>query len=362
MQVVEEELRRIPPRVARRYTQQLWSITYIPQAGGPGRAVTLPDASSCREQHTQHCSHPTTNTPSHTHIQPPPSFPQVGYVMQVTGRQLSEELLELMPDYELAWSQHDSGDAGGGGGAADSDARAGGGGSLAAGGDGGGGGIDPGFSAFYRTASTARLSARYGDLMYRMKDLEVAAVGAGLAAPALACNSEQITPAAHHAILLLCRPHRAPDLPHVQCSICTELIRRLLVFRPALQAASAAVAELDCQLALAGVAREYGYCRPVLVEDSVLEIRGGGRFRQCVGSFWLLGSQSGRTNKQYTLSNQPLNTRPPPPGRAPHRPRGIPLCPQRHVNAAGGAAGARDHGAQRQREELLHQAGGGRRV
>lgn len=41
-QVVEQELRRIPAHVARRYTQQLWSITYIPQvhctaaAGGAG--------------------------------------------------------------------------------------------------------------------------------------------------------------------------------------------------------------------------------------------------------------------------------------------------------------------------------------
>lgn len=27
--------------------------------------------------------------------------------MQVTGQQLSEELLELLPDYSLAWSQHE---------------------------------------------------------------------------------------------------------------------------------------------------------------------------------------------------------------------------------------------------------------
>lgn len=37
-QVVEQELGRIPPSVARRYTQQLWSITYIPQVRG-GAAV-----------------------------------------------------------------------------------------------------------------------------------------------------------------------------------------------------------------------------------------------------------------------------------------------------------------------------------
>jgi hypothetical protein len=30
-QVVEDELHRIPPHVAARYSEQLWSITYIPQ-------------------------------------------------------------------------------------------------------------------------------------------------------------------------------------------------------------------------------------------------------------------------------------------------------------------------------------------
>lgn len=70
-----------------------------------------------------------------------------------------------------------------------------------------------------------------------------------------------------------CRPRLHPA---TQSSIGTELIRRLLAFRPALLAASAAVAELDCLLSLAGVARDNGYCRPEVVEEPVLEIREGG--------------------------------------------------------------------------------------
>jgi len=95
--------------------------------------------------------------------------------MQVTGQQLSEELLELLPDYELAWSQHDDGDAigdeagGGGGGGAEGNGST----AAAAAAGGGGGGYSSGFSAFYRTASTMQLSVEYGDLMYKIRDLEV---------------------------------------------------------------------------------------------------------------------------------------------------------------------------------------------
>lgn len=60
-----------------------------------------------------------------------------------------------------------------------------------------------------------------------------------------------------------------------QASICTELIKRLLQFGPALIAASAAVAELDCLCSLAAAARELGYCRPQLVQESVIHIEGG---------------------------------------------------------------------------------------
>lgn len=76
--------------------------------------------------------------------------------------------------------------------------------------------------------------------------------------------------------MLLLNPFPAPHVPpSLQSSICTELIRRLLAFRAALNAASGAAAELDCLLALADVARDNGYCRPVLVEEPVLEIVGG---------------------------------------------------------------------------------------
>jgi hypothetical protein len=110
--------------------------------------------------------------------------------MQVTGRQLSEELLDLLPDYKLAWTQQGTGGAGaltqpvpaesGAPSASRAPAASGapGGSSWGGGGNGhgasdegaGGGG---GFVAYYRTASTQRLSRQYGDLMYRMRDLEV---------------------------------------------------------------------------------------------------------------------------------------------------------------------------------------------
>jgi hypothetical protein len=64
-------------------------------------------------------------------------------------------------------------------------------------------------------------------------------------------------------------------LSTLQASICTELIKRLLQYGPALTAASAAVAELDCLCSLAAAARELGYCRPQLVADSMIHIKGG---------------------------------------------------------------------------------------
>jgi len=60
-----------------------------------------------------------------------------------------------------------------------------------------------------------------------------------------------------------------------QGTICTELVKRLLVFSPQLQATSAVVAELDCLMAFAVCARDRQYCRPSLVAENVLEIRGG---------------------------------------------------------------------------------------
>jgi hypothetical protein len=73
----------------------------------------------------------------------------VGYVMQVTGAQLSPELLELLPDYQLAFS----GDQG----------------TMPAGvGDPGGG-----YSAFYYAQCTQQLNQQYGDILYKIQDLEV---------------------------------------------------------------------------------------------------------------------------------------------------------------------------------------------
>jgi hypothetical protein len=74
---------------------------------------------------------------------------QVGYVMQVTGAQLSPELLELLPDYQLAFS----GDQG----------------TMPAGvGDPAGG-----YSAFYYAQCTQQLNQQYGDILYKVQDLEV---------------------------------------------------------------------------------------------------------------------------------------------------------------------------------------------
>jgi len=42
-----------------------------------------------------------------------------------------------------------------------------------------------------------------------------------------------------------------------------------------LTAAAAVIAELDCLCSFALVARELGYCRPVLTQDNVLHIKGG---------------------------------------------------------------------------------------
>jgi hypothetical protein len=96
--------------------------------------------------------------------------------MQVTGRQLSEELLELLPDYELMWGQHDVVSADGTAAiGADGNQQQQGQGGAAGGGVGGGGGS--GFTAFYKTRSCTRLSSEFGDLMYKMRDLEVSQCG-----------------------------------------------------------------------------------------------------------------------------------------------------------------------------------------
>jgi hypothetical protein len=156
----------------------------------------------------------------------------------------------------------------------------------------------------------------------------------------------------HTPPLAPARPRPTPQ-PPPQCSICTELIRRLLTFRPALTAASAAVAELDVLLSLSAVAREQGYCRPAVVADNVLEIKqgvrppGGGVLAVRAG--WLLALLIvGRDVRHRSVCTCHLPcaifcpclpcplppARPPPPGRRAHR-RPQRLRAQRHHYAPG---------------------------
>lgn len=100
--------------------------------------------------------------------------------MQVTGGQLSEELLDLLPDYELAWTHEGVGNSGGPDHASNPDAAqlpapSAGGSAAHSGGvpiGGGRGGVE-GFCAYYHTKSTSRLSGRYGDLLFKVRDMEV---------------------------------------------------------------------------------------------------------------------------------------------------------------------------------------------
>jgi hypothetical protein len=100
----------------------------------------------------------------------------------------------------------------------------------------------------------------------------------GPAASVLCCRHPHPICSHHPTHVSLCQHTRTspPCRPcNTQASICTELIRRLLQYGPALTAASAAVAELDCLCGLAAAARELGYCRPQLVTDSIIHIEGG---------------------------------------------------------------------------------------
>ncbi len=69
--------------------------------------------------------------------------------------------------------------------------------------------------------------------------------------------------------------HPPALLPCCQVTILTELTARLSCYSPALRHAFAAIAELDCLLALAASARENGYCRPELTHENVLHITKG---------------------------------------------------------------------------------------
>ncbi len=64
----------------------------------------------------------------------------------------------------------------------------------------------------------------------------------------------------------------------VQRILCTELLQRLMGFQPCLARAVALAAEVDCLISLAQVARDHGYCRPILTQDNVLRIKQGAAF------------------------------------------------------------------------------------
>lgn len=110
LQYIEQELARVPPHVARRNSKQLWSVVFIPQ---------------------------------------------VGFVITVSGGKLSEELLELLPDYKLAFMGEDGPAGFAGAAAADAGIE-----------------LDRG-CAYYTCDGTQQLDAEYGDLQRKIQDLEV---------------------------------------------------------------------------------------------------------------------------------------------------------------------------------------------
>ena len=61
----------------------------------------------------------------------------------------------------------------------------------------------------------------------------------------------------------------------VQRSICAELVRRLQRHSAAYTRATAFAAELDCLLALASAAKDFGLARPLLTPEDVLYIKQG---------------------------------------------------------------------------------------
>lgn len=81
---------------------------------------------------------------------------QVGFVISISGGKLSEELLELLPDYSLAFMGED-GPAGFAGAAAEDSS-----------------GVELDRScAFYTCDGTQQLNLEFGDLQHKIQDLEV---------------------------------------------------------------------------------------------------------------------------------------------------------------------------------------------
>lgn len=63
--------------------------------------------------------------------------------MQVSGQQLGQDVLECLPDYQLAFDGH----------------------------------CEDGYSAYYQSECTSQLNHRFGDMMYKIQDLEVGGWG-----------------------------------------------------------------------------------------------------------------------------------------------------------------------------------------
>ncbi|KAJ9506709.1 hypothetical protein QJQ45_030465, partial [Haematococcus lacustris] len=95
-QVVEGELARVPPHIARRHSanQQLWSITYLPQVQ---RRLRVAAAAQLRASSSQ---------VSGRLLRRDAGRRAIGYAIQVTGQALAEELLEYLEDYERAFEGH----------------------------------------------------------------------------------------------------------------------------------------------------------------------------------------------------------------------------------------------------------------
>ena len=168
---------------------------------------------------------------------------------------------------------------------------------------------DDGWAAYYRCDVTRDLNARFGDMQYKIQDLEVGGpVGAGKANAwkwttkcwllvmcdsgwvpwmrrTLAAKSCEARVGDRKGVLhFLCVPTKCCALPlpwllllrRRQATLCTELALRLLQHAPQLQRAAAVLAELDCLLAFALLAKHHDYCRPVLTEEPELHIVQGG--------------------------------------------------------------------------------------
>jgi hypothetical protein len=111
-------------------------------------------------------------------------LPRVGYVLQVSGGKLSEELLELLPDYAPAFGDGGGGGGAGGGGAPSANpataAAAAAAASAATAAPSAAAAAAAGDAHYYSTSATRSLSRRYGDLLYKVADLEVSVVCGGL--------------------------------------------------------------------------------------------------------------------------------------------------------------------------------------